>query len=723
MKLESLPLPQPLITLLNEQGYTDLYPPQQLAYEAGIFDGANLLVTTPTASGKTLVAIMATGRLILKGLGKAVYLTPLRALASEKYEEFKALEQLEKPDGSSVRVAISTGDYDSSGESLGSGDVIILTNERFDSILRHNASWIEHVKLFVADEVHLVGDGHRGPTLETLLTKILAFAPDSQILALSATVTNSETIAKWLGAKLVDVKWRPVKLLEGVYHYNQIVFADGSSRNIVPSGRGGPIDAALDSLRNGGQSLVFTETRRRAVSLATKSSEVVAKLLSQKEKREAIGMSEEIMAEGEETELSRNLAKAASGGSAFHHAGLSSEHRRIVEDGFRRGVIKVLCATPTLAAGVNLPARRVVVSSLMRYDTEYGGQTLLSVLEYKQLAGRAGRPKFDTVGEVVVVTPPSMEPQDVIEQYVKGEPEPLRSQLSNISALRTHILAAIATYPGMSKQDLNNLFSKTLFAIQYQKETVEARVSRGLDYLLEEGLVEARGIRFIATEFGRRVSMLYIDPATGVLFKNALKHAADGADKTVGILHLVASCPDFTPKFYFRNHDWEEAIEFLEEHKDEFILPMAKERSLSFGDALKDFRTLMAMHGWINELHEDKLLNRYGVEPGDLHRAVENGDWLLYSLGEIAKLVGKNALLREIGEVRERNRYGIKKELIPLTTLKGVGRVRARTLYNAGYTSLEKVSAANVDAIATLPKIGVKTAKLIKQQLQKRRSR
>ncbi|MBI4257848.1 MAG: DEAD/DEAH box helicase, partial [Thaumarchaeota archaeon] len=172
MKLETLPLPTPLLDLLKKQGYIDLYPPQQLAYEAGVFQGENLLVTTPTASGKTLVAMMATGRLIAEGLGKTVYLTPLRALASEKYDEFKVLQQLRKPDGSNVKVVISTGDYDSSGESLGGGDVIILTNERFDSILRHNVSWLEQVKLFVADEVHLVGDGHRGPTLETILTNI-----------------------------------------------------------------------------------------------------------------------------------------------------------------------------------------------------------------------------------------------------------------------------------------------------------------------------------------------------------------------------------------------------------------------------------------------------------------------------------------------------------------------------------------------------------------------
>jgi helicase len=194
MRLDSLAVPSRLSALLVSQGYSELYPPQEEAIKAGALDGENLVLSTPTASGKTLVAILAAGKKVLEEGVKAVYLTPLRALANEKYEELKTLETLQKDSGEKVRVLISTGDYDSSGESLGKADIIVLTNEKFDSVLRHGASWPSQVGLFVADEAHLVGDGHRGPTLEVILTKIVSHVRRSQLLALSATIANSKEI-------------------------------------------------------------------------------------------------------------------------------------------------------------------------------------------------------------------------------------------------------------------------------------------------------------------------------------------------------------------------------------------------------------------------------------------------------------------------------------------------------------------------------------------------
>ncbi|HXQ92190.1 MAG TPA: DEAD/DEAH box helicase, partial [Nitrososphaerales archaeon] len=195
-------LPPEFMDELEKKGYESLYPPQSDAIKTGVLQGKNLLLATPTASGKTLVAMMAAIKAIQRG-GKVVYLAPLRALASEKYDEFKEIfEQIKKPgtQRSKLRVFISTGDFDTSGESLGSADVIILTNERFDSVIRHGASWIDSVSLFIADEVHLVGDAHRGPTLEMILAKIINYVPSAQILALSATVSNTKDLADWLKA-------------------------------------------------------------------------------------------------------------------------------------------------------------------------------------------------------------------------------------------------------------------------------------------------------------------------------------------------------------------------------------------------------------------------------------------------------------------------------------------------------------------------------------------
>ena len=155
--------------LLTQLGYSSLYPPQELALERGVLEGKRLLVTTPTASGKTLIAMMAIIKAIEKGC-KAVYLTPLRALASEKFGDLQVLEKLDL--GRKVRVAIATSDYDSSGKQLAGADVIVLTNEKMDTLFRHNADWLGDIGLFVSDEVHLILDRERGPTLEMMLTKI-----------------------------------------------------------------------------------------------------------------------------------------------------------------------------------------------------------------------------------------------------------------------------------------------------------------------------------------------------------------------------------------------------------------------------------------------------------------------------------------------------------------------------------------------------------------------
>ncbi|MFQ5920808.1 MAG: DEAD/DEAH box helicase [Nitrososphaerales archaeon] len=518
--LVDLDLPRHLKTLLNQLGYETLYPPQEEAIKHGLLEGRNMLVSTPTASGKTLIAMMAAAKAVLEHGARVVYLTPLRALASEKFEEFRALESLRKGDGTKVRVMISTGDFDSGGKHLRQGDIIILTNEKMDSLLRHGMDWIDGVGLFVTDEVHLLGDKGRGPTLEVMLTKISTLRKNAQLLALSATVTNSEDIAEWLGCESIDTNWRPTELVEGVYDYGSVKLYDGSAMPIESTNRGAPIDLAADSVTKGGQALIFAETRRRASSLALKACDVVKRLLAEEEKLEAGKLAKEVT-RTDDTELTKNLAYAMSNGVAFHHAGLNPASRRIVEDAFRQGLIKVLTATPTLAAGVNLPARRVVISSITRYDYEYGASVPISVLEYKQLCGRAGRPKYDRYGEAIIVAPGSGA-EEIFEHYVHGRPEPIRSRLADEKAIRIHLLSTIATIPGIKREELDELFSKTLMARQYRETTIHSKLESALDYLDREEMVRSRGERLIASELGRRISLLYIDPMTAVEFKNAV---------------------------------------------------------------------------------------------------------------------------------------------------------------------------------------------------------
>ncbi|MDA4111343.1 MAG: DEAD/DEAH box helicase [Thaumarchaeota archaeon] len=716
-------LPKEFVDSLLSQGYQTLYPPQNDAVQSGVLDGKNLVLATPTASGKTLVAMMAAIRAIQRG-GKVVYLAPLRALASEKYDEFKAIfEQIKKPGSqrSKLRVFISTGDYDSSGESLGGADVVILTNERFDSVIRHGATWIDSVTLFIADEVHLVGDSHRGPTLEMILAKIKRYVPAAQILALSATISNTKDLADWIKAELVETNWRPVKLVEGIYDYGTLSFIDGEQRKLLQSNRGPPIDVAIDAVKDGGQSLIFCETRKRAVSMAEKAAEIIPKFLSFEESAKLREISHRILTSGEETEVSRRLADVVSEGAAFHHAGLDNKHRKIIEEAYRSREIKILTSTPTLAAGVNLPARRVVLSSLMRYNADEGGQTPISVLEFKQMAGRAGRPRYDTIGEIVLLAGNQMSAREIYENYIQATPEPIRSQLSADGPLRMHLLGLVASNEGMTEDDIYEFFESTLFSSQYKEVTVKSRVKKALVYLEEEELVLRRTKKFRATDFGKRVAMLYIDPESAIIMRRGIKFGERGGTHALGILHLIVQTPDMTPKFNTRGKDEVELDEVVQSKKSEFLIPIPSTDSFEYyrqyDGLLGDFRTILALISWINENPEQTVLEKYSIEPGDLHRMVDNADWLLYSFTELARLFARNDLALEASELRERIRYGIKSELIPLTRLDGVGRVRARSLFAAGLTSIDKLSQASVEKLASVPKIGLAVAAQIKKQL------
>ncbi|HEX6068060.1 MAG TPA: DEAD/DEAH box helicase, partial [Nitrososphaera sp.] len=504
--------------ILSSLGYDSLYPPQEKAIAAGILTGKSVLVTTPTASGKTLVAMMAIAKTLQKGR-KAVYLTPLRALASEKAQDLRALEGIDLGTGRRPKVTVSTGDYDSAGKDLAFSDVIVLTNEKMDTLFRHGVEWLGDVGLFVSDEVHLIGDRERGPTLEMMLTRIRKLYPDSQLLALSATVSNADEIADWLSCGLVESSWRPTKLVEGVYEYGSVRMSDSRTFR-VEQGATPSVDLAIDSLDGGGQALIFAETRKRAASLAAKAAEGVYKRLDKATKEQAAKASAEILDKGDDAEVTRTLAQLVAKGVAFHHAGLGPASRQIVEGSFKQGIVKLLTATPTLAAGVNLPARRVVVASILRYDAGYGGNAPISVMEYKQLCGRAGRPKYDKAGEAIIVAESSVSGEELYDHYVLGTPEPLRSQLASDRAVRFHLLSTIASMPGMKRPEIMSVFASTLFARQFREATVQFKVESALEYLESEELVKQKGDRYIATEFGKKTSLLYVDPQTAVAFRD-----------------------------------------------------------------------------------------------------------------------------------------------------------------------------------------------------------
>ncbi|MBI3842631.1 MAG: RNA helicase, partial [Thaumarchaeota archaeon] len=231
-----------------------------------------------------------------------------------------------------------------------------------------------------------------------------------------------------------------------------------------------------------------------------------------------------------------------------------------------------------------------------------------------------------------------------------------------------------------------------------------------LDYLNLEELIIEKGERFVATEFGKKTSMLYIDPLTAVYFRKALHKTSKGRKHTLGFLHLITNSEDFFPKFSLRNKDYETVGTLLENNVSELI------ENISEYDCS---RSLLAMHSWINESSEISLSDNLGIESGDMHRMTDNVDWLAYSLYELAKLEKRDNLLDELSVLRQRITYGIKEELVELVKIRGIGRIRARALYKNGIKNLHDLSEISLDNLAKIEKIGLSVAENIKTQLKK----
>ena len=677
-------LPEGAAEKLETAGVTEFYPPQAAAVEAGVADGESVVAAVPTASGKTLIAELAMLSAIRRG-GTALYVVPLRALAAEKKAEFERWNDLD------VQVGVSTGNFDSDEKWLSSRDVIVATSEKVDSLIRNGAPWLDDLTCVVSDEVHLVDDPGRGPTLEVTLAKLRKINPGLQVVALSATVGNAGAVAEWLDAELVESDWRPIDLRTGVHYGNAVNFADGDQRE-VPVGSGEKPTAALvgdaldetDETDNRGSSLVFVNSRRNAETAAGRLSEVTARRLTTGERNDLRELAAEIR-DVSDTDTSEKLAECVADGAAFHHAGLASDHRSLVEEAFRDRLVKCICATPTLAAGVNTPARRVIVRDWRRYDGEFGGMQPLDTLEIHQMMGRAGRPGLDPYGEAVLLAKDRDTMEELFERYLWADPEPVESKLAAEPALRTHVLSTVASGFAGSRKGLVAFLDRTLYASQTDDDDRLSEVTDTVvDYLLANDFLEESDGTLTATGIGHTVSRLYLDPMSAAEMIDGLRRLADDEEPAaLGLYHLVSRTPDMY-ELYLKSGDRETFSEICYEREAELLGATPSEfEDVAFEDWLSALKTAKLLEDWASELDEDRITERYGVGPGDIRGKVDTAEWLLGAAEQLATELDLGVSLA-VREAKRRVADGVREELLELTGIRGVGRVRARKLYEAG---------------------------------------
>ena len=708
MKLNELPLNDDIIDVLKEHEISELYPPQVEALPY-VLKGENMVLSIPTASGKSLVAYLAiVHRLIHEG-GKALYVVPLKALAREKYEELKLFEKL------GLKVGISTGDLDDSDPRLARFDIIVCTSEKADSLLRHKITWVDKIKVLVIDEIHLIHDSSRGPTLEVIISRFKALNPKTQFIALSATIKNATELSIWLDGKLIQSDWRPVPLREGVFYKNEVKYDNGKTKKIEGSEKK-PLERLVEnSIASGGQVLVFVNTRRSTVSVANKLTTIIEEKLTKKEKKNLENLLTSIKKElPEQTSVDKKLFSCLEKGVAFHNAGLSSVQRRTVERSFKDRIIKCIVATPTLAAGVNIPAQRVIIRDLWRYDPNFGMHPI-PTFEYKQQAGRAGRPRYDKFGDAITIAKNEVQKEEIFNNYILSDIEPIFSKLGNQSALRTHLLSAIATNFVDSMDSIYKFIDSTFYAYQSDTYALKDEIDQAIDFLITSGFIEQiNDNQFMSTLFGNRTSSLYIDPLSALLLKKALEKSCNKETSTLSFIHAVCSTPDVR-SLYLRSSDtW--VAEKAEKKRGVFLLDPPVASNDEYEWFLSDLKTASLIEDWIEEVFEDRIITKYNVGPGDIHNIVEMTHWLLHAAREFARMYNFDCV-SELSDLLLRVQYGCKKELLNLVSLKGIGRIRGRSLFNEGFKTINDLRGVPLNRIAEVKTIGEGVAKSIKSQI------
>lgn len=684
--------------IIRSWGIDELYPPQGSSV-GDVLDGKNVVLAFPTASGKSLLAYLAIIKRVIEGGGKALYIVPLRSLASEKVEDLREFEVL------GLKVAVSMGDYDEPDPRLEHHDVIVATSEKADSLLRHNVGWLKDINLVIADEVHLINDRDRGATLEVTLSKLKQVNSKAQIIALSATIRNSDALAEWLGAEHHKSEWRPVELSESIYHNGTLKFGDGTIQEVPP---GDPVSVLCrKTLEEGAQCMVFVSTRRSAESLAGNMADLVGEYLGDRERRELQDLAEQIR-DNSTTSMGKNLARLVESGTAFHNAGLSNVQRRMVEKGFKSRKIKLITATPTLAAGVNLPARRVIIRDCKRYDPLHGFNNPLPVMEVKQMCGRAGRPGYDDVGEAILIAKSERDVDSMMDNYLLGDSEVIHSRMAVETSLRKHLLALIATSHCDTLEGVMEFMEGTFHAHYSDLWTIEALIDQLFELLHEHGMVEFHDEQIVPTQFGRLVSSLYIDPLSAITLKEMASSGRSGIP--LSYLHGICLTPDIY-QLYIRKNDMSPLEDLFTDIRADllFDLPLDQGEMEHYLSALK---TALLLKDWMDEVSEDDISTRFDVGPGDIRNRVETAEWLLHSATRIAHMFNpqKTDILRTL-TLRVKN--GIREELLPLMELPQIGRIRARTLYVAGYLTPDAVLKASPGDLAKLPGFGDRLASRI----------
>ncbi|DAA79812.1 TPA_exp: Uncharacterized protein A8136_0585 [Trichophyton benhamiae CBS 112371] len=700
-------LPTALVKNFASLGVNAIYPWQAscLLGRGHLSGEKNLVYSAPTGGGKSLVAdVLMLKRILTCPDKKAILVLPYVALVQEKLKWLRRVvegiprcthddDYEDDADNSAdgarrssrlkseenfIRV---TGFFGGSKARTTWSDTDVAANSLVNSAIEDCT--IDKLGVIVLDELHMLDDEHRGYLIEIMVTKLLLLQQDIQIIGMSATLSNTEVLAKWLNANYYISRYRPIPVEEFLvfedYIYpvpttkgllRKMIKPDTSNPNNVPA-------SACRVIRDAMPDTLDADTIEKRLDL-------VASLQS--------------LPCGLDTYFAKTIPR----GVAFHHAGLTTEERVLIAEGFDAGILKVLVATCSLAAGINLPARRVILCGA-RMGRELVGPAML-----RQMRGRAGRKGKDEVGETYLCCT-SKDWEDVVGLLEAELPAIASGLAPGRAGIKRALLEAIATKLVSGRDAINDYIrSSLLFHNDEAQDTLFDMVQSTLQELLDSKLVKSSNDEtFEPTQLGLAIVASAFSPDDGLFIYGELKRALQ-AFVMDGEMHIFYM---FSPLQASSEIDWmafRDEVHGLDDSGLRTIRLVGVDpglvNSIAMGHAsIKDpallrvynrVYTAFQLRDLSNEIPVSSIAKKYNIARGAVQTLAQNCHGFAAGMAKFCQRMGWDMLAVVLEHMRDRLQAGARADLLEMAQVTYVKSRTARLLWENGFKTLRSLAEA-----------------------------
>ncbi|KAI5637417.1 DNA polymerase family A domain-containing protein [Phthorimaea operculella] len=721
-------LPPEIVRKYEQRGITQMFDWQVtcLGNPKVLLDCCNLVYSAPTSAGKTLVAEILTIKTILERQKKVIIILPFVSIVREKMFYLQDILS-----SSGIRVEGFMGSQSPPG-GLQAVHVAICTIEKANSLVNRllDEGNITDLGAVIVDELHLLGDSHRGYILELLLTKIkyVSTSLDGvqiQIVGMSATLPNLEVLAQWLEAELFITQFRPIPLDEYCLVGNRMYDKDGKCINTLQGGTDdgdNVLKICLNTIKEKCSVLIFCMTKNRCENLAQTiassffkqgcSGTEMGLVLRQELKSESIA---EVLEQLKNCPvgLDNVLKNTVSFGVAYHHAGLTFDERDIIEGGFKSGAIRVLVATSTLSSGVNLPARKVIIR------TPVFQRQPINILTYKQMIGRAGRMGKDTKGESILICTEAE--KKIGFELMMGALDPVESCIESEDKYMRAVLEMIASQVASSRAELDLYSRCTLLFIQQKiTQSQNMLLDKTLKELMNFELIriqeDGEDKKYVATPLGKACLSSSMAPNDGLSLFCELQKARQCVVLETD-LHLIYLVTPYSVSSQWGDIDWLHLLTLWESLtkamkrvgelvgvQESFIIRCLRgtNKLSNMQNKLnihKRFYTALALQDLVNEVPLSDVATKFQCARGFLQSLQQAAATFAGMVTAFCHQLGWKNMEMLISQFQDRLHFGIHSELLELMKLPSLNGMRARTLFNAGFETVSSIASAEINAI------------------------